>query len=587
MALLTLSVNGIVDDTQAYQQPLQLTQGDNYTIDISVVDADGYAVSISGSVYLTVKQSYTASNTNPIVFAAVATFPTPSTGDGYFTISSANTAALNPNNIYTYDVVYENTGNDVAHIIPVSDLAVVASNFSIGETPTAPIPQPPIPSFPPITQAEPALINIFITGVVQDAYASAAVQPITFTYGDNGDVYIHVEDGYGTPVNLSSSALILTVSKGSMNGDVQYFSREAVITSATTGDGYFIVGTDDTLLLEPSALYTYDVVMIDGYGNIAHIVPVSSFEVFKSNFLFGQSVTVPSTQEPLALGPKGDQGPPGLPDGYFQATAPLTIDGYSSTPVWAAQGTHTIALSGNIVPPVTGHGPLSFLATDGSIMYWDVLTQDQIAPSFSCNLAYGGSNPVEVGFTVVQPAFTASYNRTPAVVTLNDGSGAIGIPLPATSFAYDGNSTLPSRNYQKTTVNQSVTFTLSANESGGPVKTSSRSITWEGRAFYDTKTPPGSLDATFIASLTGQALEPSFARTIIFAAGSNTKKFYYAFPSSFGAPNTFKDFNTGFQVPFSKVASSVNVTNSYSVTIAYDIWASDNFMNASLTVVVS
>lgn len=245
--------------------------------------------------------------------------------------------------------------------------------------------------------------------------------------------------------------------------------------------------------------------------------------------------------------------------------------------------------SGGGLPDPTGHAN-QFLQVlpDASGVAWVTLTQDDIQPGFSASLS-NPSTPVEVGATVTDPSFTASYSHSAAAATLNDGAGAIALTTPFTAFAYDGSGPLPARTYTKTTVNGSVTWTLSATDSNSVNKTATATVTWEARAYFDAATPPGSLDASFITSLTGNALEAGFARTISFGAGGGTKKLYYAFPASFGAPSRFIDVNSGFAVPFSKVASAVALTNTHGVVISggYDIWASDQFLDAAVTVQVS
>lgn len=245
--------------------------------------------------------------------------------------------------------------------------------------------------------------------------------------------------------------------------------------------------------------------------------------------------------------------------------------------------------SGGGLPDPSGHGG-QFLRVlpDASGVEWTAITQDDIQPGFSASLS-NPSTPVEVGATVTNPSFTASYSHSAVSASLNDGAGAIALTSPFTAFAYDGSGPLPARTYTKTTVNATVTWTLSATDSTNVTKTATATVTWEARAYYGVATPPGSLDASFITALSASALEASFARTIAYGAGGGTQKLYYAFPTSFGSPSRFIDVNSGFAVPFSKVASAVALTNAHGVVIAggYDIWASDQFLNDSVTVQVS
>jgi hypothetical protein len=225
---------------------------------------------------------------------------------------------------------------------------------------------------------------------------------------------------------------------------------------------------------------------------------------------------------------------------------------------------------------------------NGTAVLWVTLTQDMIAPAWSLSLN-GPASPVELGTTIVDPAFTASYNRPAVAATLDDGGGPLTLVTPFTAFAYDGSGPLPVRSYQRTAINAVVTWTLAGNESGGATKTTATSVQWQARAFWGTSVIPGSYNQAFITGLSGNALEAAFARTIAFGAGGGTQHLFYAFPTSLGTPTVFRDVNTGFGVPFSRVATAVAVTNGLGVVVpgGYDIWMSDNPLNAAVTVQIS
>lgn len=363
MALNVISLEGVVQDgyavVQQGTQPLQLTVGDNYTVNITVVDSDGYAVNVTGnSVILTCKQTNSTSLSNPIVFSHTATFLNPINGDGYFQISTSDTLALTPMYSYSYDVVYVTAGNDIAHLIPISAVTVQGSNYNSGQPITAPTDQPPVPSGPPQLQEQPPLIDINIVGIIADGYAAGQPQivPINFTFGDNGDVVIHVEDSSGDPKDLTGGTLILTVCQANAFSNNLVFARQAVLTDKTNGDGYFMVGTPDTIAMSPSTNYTYDVVYIDGYGNQAHVIQVSQFSVLRSNYIPGQNISVPSQQQPL------------VGAGTLNSTYPLTIDGYSGVPVFL-DGNHQLTMAVSGVTPNHYYSNVSFdaygVAIDG------------------------------------------------------------------------------------------------------------------------------------------------------------------------------------------------------------------------------
>jgi hypothetical protein len=222
--------------------------------------------------------------------------------------------------------------------------------------------------------------------------------------------------------------------------------------------------------------------------------------------------------------------------------------------------------------------PNLFSQTDGAGgAVWGPITQDQVLASFAVSLSLSSASAVLLGSTVTHPAFTASYNRTPAAAVLTDdqGSSPKNVISTPNSFASNGAFT-------KNTFGSSATFTLTANEAGGPSKTSSQTITWLQPVYWGAAVP-ATINASFIQALSGSALASSRARTFSATAGA-TQKIYYAFRSAFGTP-TFTV--GGFTGGFSLVASAVAVTNGAGITENYDVWASDNVNLGATTVQVS
>lgn len=227
------------------------------------------------------------------------------------------------------------------------------------------------------------------------------------------------------------------------------------------------------------------------------------------------------------------------------------------------------------------------IASSGTAAAWGRLTQDMILPAFAISSFAGPSSPVEVGAQISNPAFTATYDRPAAAVTLDDGSGPISLTVPPyTSFQY-GTPPLPAQNYQRNTVNGTFVWTLAGNETGSPTASRTLTVQWQARAYFGISTVPGAYNSAFITGLSNSGLQQNLVRQISYLAPGGTEKLYYVFPTSFGAPVSFRDDATGFAVPFTKVASAVNVTNANSVVIAYDVWESDNFLTAAVVVDIS
>lgn len=247
--------------------------------------------------------------------------------------------------------------------------------------------------------------------------------------------------------------------------------------------------------------------------------------------------------------------------------------------------------------PGGGTGLPPFSGTNGAVVteegnptpfaVFRQLTQDDILPAFTPVLATGPSTPVEVGATIANPQFTATYNYPPTSATLTDSTDTQVIASPFTSFGYGPPGLFPARMYTKATINGTETWTLAAS-SGGPTKFSSRTVTWQARRFYGAAAVPGLYNEAFIESLSTSQLAPGFAGVYVFVTPGPSQKLYLSWPTAFGNPSSIKDQN-GFVFPMTKVATAVPVTNTFAILIpgGYDIWESDNFITAQFTLTVT
>lgn len=221
------------------------------------------------------------------------------------------------------------------------------------------------------------------------------------------------------------------------------------------------------------------------------------------------------------------------------------------------------------------------------------LTQDMISPAFTVTLARNGFvSPIEAGTSITNPQFTDSHNQTPASATLTDFVPTVCSisPATATALGYGGAAnTCPATTYTYCgSLNCTRSWTYSATNASSVTKTASVSVQWEPLVYFGIQTPPGGYDSTFITGLPSSGLQASQVNaSVAIGAGGGTKKAYYVVPSSYTNPSTFKDVATGFAVDMTKVASSVSVTNSHSVTINYDVWESVQFLNAAFTMSVN
>ena len=225
------------------------------------------------------------------------------------------------------------------------------------------------------------------------------------------------------------------------------------------------------------------------------------------------------------------------------------------------------------LPPVTGHDGYALIEL-GSIPAFRPIKSSYIVAPFSIS-GFGGPGTLEVGQTLTNPSFTASYNRPPtgASVQDNQGNPSLNVIATPTAFTY-------LHAYTKTANNASVGWTLSANESGDP-SSSSTSASWRPRVFYGIGVAGLSTESD-IEGLASQPLASGRQVTFTVTAGSG-QYIYYAAPTGYGTPTFFVG---GFEGGFNFVGT-VSVTNGFGVTQSYSLYCSANPNLGTTTVQVT
>lgn len=220
----------------------------------------------------------------------------------------------------------------------------------------------------------------------------------------------------------------------------------------------------------------------------------------------------------------------------------------------------------------------SFFNDDGAFYFrGDVaLRQSDINPDFQIN-SFSSTSPSiqEVGATVLNPSFLAAYQYPPSSVSVTDdiGGSSSDVSSSPTNFSYIGS-------YTYTNTNDSVTFTLTANDGTGPV-TRQSTITWLPRVFWGVGAP-GQNSSAFINSLTNNVLSGTKNRTLNVNAAAG-EKIYYAYPSHMGpATFTVNGFSGGFNGPV-----VVSVSNGFSTVQDYNLYESANSGLGVIDIVVS
>ena len=216
---------------------------------------------------------------------------------------------------------------------------------------------------------------------------------------------------------------------------------------------------------------------------------------------------------------------------------------------------------------VTGTPSVGWLVTwNGTAAEWQPSGGFQV---LSFNVA---SSLYETGQAVVNPAFTASYNTTPATALLtNDLNGeSKDVHATPTSFA-------SSQTYTRSTPNQTVTWALTTS-----IGTRTASSTWGQKNFWGISTSPASTEAFVEALASSQLTTSRNAGFTVNPTGAN--KIYFAHPTRYGTPVfTVGGFVGGFIL----LSSTISVTNAQGFTESYSLWESVNAGLGSTTVTVS
>lgn len=208
-----------------------------------------------------------------------------------------------------------------------------------------------------------AIVIKNITGVLADGYTitSPQIQPIDWTIADNGQIIIHCETSDGYNLNLGGGFLVLTIRAANATSSAQapVVSRQATLTSPGTGDGYFPIGTADTVLFSQYNTYSYDVKFTDAQGNITELVPVSAWIANPTNFQVGQQVTPGPGQTPIGgITIVEEAGVPSLPfNSILDFTSAFSVSNDGTKWIIDVPGSH--------LPDPTGHAG-DFLLTNGT-----------------------------------------------------------------------------------------------------------------------------------------------------------------------------------------------------------------------------
>ena len=244
---------------------------------------------------------------------------------------------------------------------------------------------------------------------------------------------------------------------------------------------------------------------------------------------------------------------------------------------WDAELYEILLEMDSIVPALTGVEYSALMESPEGTLAFKSIHQSMIVPSLDISaFAKTGATSVEVGATVTNPAFTATYNHAPTTACIVDDQGSASVDVIGTpeGFTYV-------HAYTKNSYGQSVLFTLTANDGYG-ADTATATVQWLQKVFYGVGAAGGTTEA-FIEGLATNALTSTKNRTFTVTAGG-AEKIYYAYRTAYGgATFTVGGFTGGFV----QVSSTISVTNAFGFAENYTLYESDNVGLGLTTVTVS
>lgn len=247
-------------------------------------------------------------------------------------------------------------------------------------------------------------------------------------------------------------------------------------------------------------------------------------------------------------------------------------------------GTETFTNSGGTPVTVAGIPAGSTFLNQTMTEMWNALLYPYQSPGFSSFLIVGQSLNIEVGdevpsgITVFNWSTSNSSNVSANTITIKDNTSS-------TTLA----SNLPNVSSTAVTIN-SIVNTVATSNTWGIVGFNSHnisfsdtfSVNWRYRVYYGTSAS-SPLSSAQIISLASSSLATTFAGTFAFGPGDYK---YFTYPSSFGTATNFVNTANSFTIPMENVYV-VSVTNTFGVTVNYNVHRSTNILGGSINIQVS
>lgn len=262
---------------------------------------------------------------------------------------------------------------------------------------------------------------------------------------------------------------------------------------------------------------------------------------------------------------------------------PVSTQSYTSLPIGieiASQNEDLLKITDNISGGGGGGTPLP-PGGQGQVLWggvspaWRYIHQSDIIPDFKITSFAPGNAIFQVGQVLNSLVLNVSATRSIISAQASDLiNGSASVTVNSGTFNY------PFSLVQNTQT--SILLNLRALDIENEVALSSVRIYWKSLIYWGAGLCGSDLGA-FILGLSNSRLNDTKVSTSLTVDAGSTNKIYFAQPSSFSSPTfSVSGFFGGFLL-----LGSVEITNSYGVSMTYDLYESDQPGLGLTTVVVS
>ena len=252
----------------------------------------------------------------------------------------------------------------------------------------------------------------------------------------------------------------------------------------------------------------------------------------------------------------------GTPDGGSSATA------FQNVPIAAGPPTASQVYVGN---------------AGGTLFQLRQLTADDIGAGFSIT-GFSGGSTVEIGQSVTNPAFTASYSATPSSAQITN-TDSIDSPLTLSS-PYTSGTVVGTFSHSSQT---STTFTLTA--VGSSTRTATQAISWLPRVWYGSATAIAASattsGSTLVLNTGGTMASAGLYSSVVgqsFAYSPSGNSYLTLARPHAGGAHSYKDQN-GFTFPMT-TSFTQSIVNQYGASVSTDVDQSTNLVAVATTITV-